>query len=212
MIMATVTLQDIKARRLVEIAWRGYMRSNLNDWNIRIYRERMETPDGIRRNISDIVQDGNDPMDNEEMLDRARWYIEMNVYTDEQWENYLIPAINRMIAYNNTFVRWLPGYVVRSKQDGRMYAVEYDYATGFGWSCGRKCRDYTSLSLAHLNDEGRVDGCWCWAKYEDFELVDTGHCDENIARIREYHVAKDDQVPYYLDSRIISMYYQNNRN
>lgn len=184
------------------------MRSNLNDWNIRIYRERMETPDGIRRNISDIVQDGNDPMDNEEMLDRARWYIEMNVYTDEQWENYLIPAINRMIAYNDAFMRWQPGYVVRSKKDGSLWIVEYDYAMGFGSSCGRKCRDFTSLSIARLHDDGHVDSGWAWAQYDNYELVDKDHCEENIAKIREYHVSGHHQPPYYLDSRIVNMYYQ----
>lgn len=206
--IGTVTLQDIKSRPLVEIAWKGYMDANLSEWNIRIYRERMESEDGIRMNIANIVQDGNDPMDNEEMLDRARWYIEKDVFTDEQWEKYILPAINGMIAYNDAFVRWLPGYVVRSKKDGSLWAVEYDYATGFGSSTGRKCRNYTSLSLARIGEDGHVGGSFAWARYDDYELVDNDHCSENIAKIREYHVAGKHQVPYFLDGRIADMYYR----
>lgn len=206
--MATkVTLQDIKARRLVEIAWKGYMDINLSYGNIQIKQSRMDSIDGICRNVADMVQFGNEPMSNERMLDIARWYIERNVYTDDQWEKYFLPAINEMIAYNDAFVRWMPGYVVRSRKDGRMYVVEYDYATGFGSSCGRECRDFTSLSLAHLDDDGHVDGSWAWAKYKDFELVDSGHCQENVAKVREYHVSSRHKVPYFLDGEIAGMFY-----
>ena len=204
----TVTLQDIKARPLVEIAWRGYMNTVLSDGNIRIYRERMESLKDRRYDIDDLVRHGNNPMDNEEMLDRARWYIEKKVYTDEQWEKYLLPAINKMIAYNDAFVRWLPGYVIRSKRDGSLWVVEYDYATAFGSASGRKCRDFTSLSIARLHDDGHVDGGWAWAQYDNYELVDKDHCEENIAKIREYHVSGHHQPPYYLDGRIERMYYQ----
>lgn len=204
----TVTLQDIRERPLREISFKGYMSAKMDDWNIRIWRSRMDFPQGIKWNISDIVQDGNDPRDNEDMLDYARWFIEKNVYTDEQWEKYLIPAINEMIAYNDSFVRWFPGYVVRSKDDGKLWIVEYDYATAFGSSCGRKCRDYTSLSLIRLYEDGHVSCGRCWAKYEEYELVDKDHCQENIAKIRDYHVAGKHQVPYYLDSDIVEMYYK----
>lgn len=203
-----VTLSGIKARRLVEVAWRGYMDVTLSEWNIRVDRERMKTKDGIRRVIADLTQNGNEPMSNEEMLDRARWYVEKEVFTDEQWEKYLLPAINEMIAYNDAFVRFLPGYVVRHKESGRLYVVEYDYATGFGSSCGRECRDFTSLSLAGLTEDGRIDGGWCWARYEDFYLVDKDHTEENIAKVREYNVSNGHKPPYYLDSRIERMYYR----
>lgn len=203
-----VTLEDIKARPLVEVAWKGYMEGCLSDWNIRVCRDRMSTESGIRHNIADMVQDGNEPRSNEDMLTRARWYIEKKVYTDEQWEKYFLPAINEMITYNDAFVRFMPGYVVRHKESGRLYVVEYDYATGFGSSCGRECRDFTSLSLCRLYDDGHVDGGWCWARYEDFELVDKDHTEENIAKVREYNVSNGHKPPYYLDSRIERMYYR----
>ena len=203
-----VTLDDIKARPLVEIAWRGYMDSVLSEWNIHVHRLRMEDSFGIQSNIADIVQDGNDPRDNNDLLDYARWYVEKNVYTDEEWEKYFLPAINEMIAYNDAFVRWMPGYIIRSKKDGSLWVVEYDYAAGFGSSCGRKCRDYTSLCIVRLFDDGHVDWGWAWARYEDYELVDTSRIEEMIARIREYHVTGNHQVPYYLDSNSRCMYYK----
>ena len=203
-----VTLQDIKARPLREIAWKGYMETCLDEWNIGVYRRRMESEDGIRRNISTMVRYGNEPLDNEEMLDRARWFVEKEVYTDEQWEEHFLPAINGMIAYNDAFVRWLPGYVVRSKMDGSLWLVMYDYATAFGAASGRKCRDFTSLALVRLHPDGRLWFSRAWEHYDYYELVDRDHCEENIAWIRDWHVSNHSEPPYHLDSRIVDMYYK----
>ena len=201
-----ITLKDIKDRPLKELFWKGYMDSCLSEWNINVHRARMIGH--VKWNIADIVQDGNDPRSDEEMLDVARWYIEKNVYTDEEWEKYFLPAINEMRAYNNAFVRWLPGYVVRNKKDNRLWIVEYDYAAAFSDSCGGRSRDYTSLSLYEIKGDGCIGGGWCWAEYDDFVCHDAAHTEDNIARIRDYHISHHHVPPLYLNNDMIQMYYQ----
>ncbi len=204
-----ITLEELKKRpinRYINDMLYRTLRLG-DDWNERIYKERMLDEYERRYCIADIVQEGNDPRDSKEILDIARCYIERGLYTDEQWEKYIIPAINEIIAYNESFVRWMPGYLIRSKKYGNLCIVEYDFAMGFGYLCGHENRDYTSLALCRLR-KGEPAGSWAWANYKDYELVDTEHTQENIAKVRDYHISNKHQVPYYLSSKMERMFYR----
>lgn len=172
----------------------------LSMYNRGVYRYRMDNDD-VKSCIFDLTHDGNDPKDNNRLLDFAACYYQAKVYTDEEWERYFLPAINEMIAKNDSFVRWLPGYVIRRKKDGSKAIVEYDYATGFGG------RDFTSLALTNIEDDGSLGTTWAWASYNDYELVDTEHTEENIARIREKNIRNKSQPPYFLKEDIVRLLY-----
>ena len=195
-----MTLQELKQRpinprtkELMERTW------ELSEWNICVYRNRMANPDDISSNIYSMTHNGNNPKSNEQMLDDARMYIQKGVYTDEQWEQYFIPAINEMLAYNDNFVRWHTGYLVRSKEFKKLYIVGYDYGAAFGG------RNYTSLSLCTLDDNGKICSSWAWARYQDYELVDCEHTKENIAKLKEYYKGKT--PPYCMCSKMSQMLY-----
>lgn len=144
------------------------------------------TPDYVDLVIQDMTHDGNEPMSNKRMLDNARLYIHYNVFTDEEWNNILLPAINRQIAENDSFVRWMPGYLIRSKEDGRLAIVDHDYAYRFGG------RDYTSLCICELDYEGNICNHWAWARYDCYELVDADHVKENIEKMMRYKDKEDE--------------------
>lgn len=195
-----MTLKELKARpinprtkELMERTW------ELSEWNILAYRNRMANPEGISSNVYSITHNGNDPKSNSQMLDDARMYIQKGVYTDEQWEQYFIPAINEMLAYNDNFVRWYTGYVVRNKESNELSIVEYDYGEAFGG------RNYTSLSLCTLGENEEIRYCWAWANYKDYELVDSEHTMENIAKLKKYH--KGHTPPYCMCSEMSQMLY-----
>ena len=195
-----MTLQELKQRpinprtkELMERTW------ELSEWNICVYRNRMANPDDISSNIWDMTHNGNDPKSNEQMLDDARMYIQKGVYTDEQWEQYFIPAINEMIAFNDSFVRWYPGYLIREKKTGKLAILEYDYSTAFGG------RDYKSLSVCELDENGEIRRSWAWARYDNYELVDSEHTAENIAKIKKYCAGKN--PPYCMNSETSLLLY-----
>lgn len=135
------------------------------------------------------------------MIERAVCYYRTGIFTDDEWQRFFIPAINRMIAHNDNFVRWLPGYVIRHKKHGFKAIVNYDYATGFGG------RDFTSLALTNIEDDGSLGTSWAWASYYDYELVDKEHTEENIARIREKNMRHKSQPPYFLKEEIVRLLY-----
>jgi len=127
-----------------------------------------------------MTHDGNDPKTIRGILDEARLYIHYNVFTDEEWESFLLPYINREIARQRSFKRWMPGYVIRNKETGQLAIVRYDYAYEYGG------RDFTSLHVCDLDADGRIVSSWAWAQYDDYELVDEDHVKENIEKMAEY--------------------------
>lgn len=105
----------------------------------------------------------------------------------------------RETAIPDGFVRWMPGYVIRNRRDGRLAIVEYDYALAF-WG-----NDYKSLSICELGPEGDITLSWAWAQYDDYELVDDTHAEENIAKVRAYNAGKE--PPYFLSREVSMLYY-----
>ena len=196
-----LTLQKLKERP-INPSTRNRMKytMELSDWNINAYRKRMETTDGISSNVYDMTHNGNDPKSNKDMLDDARMFVDKDVYTDEQWEKYFIPAINDMISYNNNFVRWKTGYLIKEKSTGKLSILEYDYGGAFGG------RDYTSLSVCELDESDNILYSWSWANYDDYELVDKGHTKENIQKMKAYFKGKG--IQYYLCDKLIKILYE----
>lgn len=178
------------------------MRETLHLWsyNLSVWRRRTDE-EGPAAFAFELTHSGNDPLENHEMIERAVCYYRTGVFSDDEWQRFFIPAINKMIVYNGAFVRWLPGYVIRHKKQGSKAIVEYDYATGFGG------RDFTSLALTNIEDDGSLGTSWAWASYSDYELVDTEHTEENIARIREKNMRNKSLPPYYLKEEIARMFY-----
>lgn len=169
-------------------------------YNLRVWRNRANE-EGPNVFAFELTHCGNDPYENHEMIERAVCYYRTGVFSDDEWQRFFIPAINKMIAYNDNFVRWLPGYVIRHKKDGSKAIVEYDYATGFGG------RNFTSLALTNIEDDGSLGISWAWASYNDYELVDTEHTEENIARIRGKNMRHKLQPPYHLKEEIARLFY-----
>ena len=169
-------------------------------YNLRVWR-RTTDEEGPNDFAFELTHYGNDPLENHEMIERAVCYYRTGVFSDDEWQRFFIPAINKMIAHNDNFVRWLPGYVIRHKKDGFKAIVEYDYAMGFGG------RDFTSLALTNIEDDGSLGTSWAWASYNDYELVDKEHTEENIARIREKNMRNKSLPPYYLKEEIARMFY-----
>lgn len=169
-------------------------------YNLRVWRNRAneEGPDVF---AFELTHCGNDPLENHDMIERAVCYYRTGIFSDDEWQRFFIPAINRMIAHNDNFVRWLPGYVIRHKKLGFKAIVNYDYATGFGG------RDFVSLALTNIEDDGSLGTSWAWASYNDYELVDKEHTEENIARIREKNLRHKSQPPYFLKEDIVRLLY-----
>lgn len=168
--------------------------------NLRVWRMRTNE-EGPNAFAFRLTHYGNDPLENHEMIERAVCYYRTGVFSDDEWQRFFIPAINKMIAHNDNFVRWLPGYVIRHKEQGSKAIVEYDYATGFGG------RDFTDLALTNIEEDGSLGTSWAWASYNDYELVDTEHTEENIARIREKNMRHKLQPPYFLKEEIARLFY-----
>ena len=90
-----ITLEELKQRPLNKDMYK----SMYNTWelgdehNIECYRRRIR--EGNKHDIEnecwDMTHDGNDPMENEDMLDHARCYYEDKIYTDDEWEKIFLP-------------------------------------------------------------------------------------------------------------------------
>ena len=116
----TITLEQLKARPINPETVEMFERTmELWHGNICAMQNRMAMGgDEVEYLTYEMTHDGNDVKSSEQMLDDARLYIEKHVYTDEQWEQYFIPAINKMLEYNANFVRFMPGYLIRHKETG----------------------------------------------------------------------------------------------
>ena len=204
-----VTLNDLKARKINPETQAMFERTmELWHGNILVHQRRMAMEEEREYEAMNMTHDGNDPKSSEQMLDDARMYIEKHVYTDEQWERYLPPAINKMLEYNANFERWYPGYLIRKKDSSEMAIVEYDYATAFGHLCGRECRNFTDLSLCLLDAKKNITGTIAWRDYSGYELMDKCHTEEYIAKIRAWYKKHNSQPPYYLSDKMINLFYR----
>ena len=164
--MRTITLNILKKRRLNKSLYkRLHSCGELDPYNINVCRTRIQNEEGRESCAFDLTHSGNDPRSNKEILDHARCYYEDKVYTDEQWIQYLIPAVNEMLKYNDTFIRWYPGDIIKNKKSGKKAIVGYDYSTAYGG------RDYTSLHIYSLDENGNIIGGWAWANYYDYIRV-----------------------------------------
>ena len=204
-----ITLEQLKERPIdpdTEAMMNRTM--ELAQHNIFVYQSRMNGDEERNLCIHDMTHNGNEPKSNEQMLNDARMYIEKQVYTDEQWEQFFIPAINKMIKYNDEFVRWMPGYVIKEKGSNKRYIVFYDYALAYSHLCGRECRNFTSLCLGRLDDTGEIDMSWSWAGYNNYELIDKDHANSNIEVIRRY--LRDKKFPSNLSVDLIRLLYVTN--
>ena len=172
----------------------------LSRHNISVYRYRMDNGE-VELCIYDMTHDGNDPRDNDRLLDFAACYYLAGVYTNEEWERYFLPAINKMIADNDSFVRWLPGYVIQQKETGTKAIVEFDYAYAFGG------RNFTDLSIYNLDKEGNITCGWAWASYSNYKLIDTEHQQQNIKRIHDYNVSNGYRPPFGLSRELSQRFY-----
>lgn len=127
-----LTLEDLKNRPLNKDMYDSmYETWELgNEHNIECYRSRIREGNDhdIKNECYDMTHNGNDPMENEEMLDHARCFYEDNIFTDEEWVNIFIPAINKQIEENDNFERWYPGYVIKNKETGQLAILGGDYA------------------------------------------------------------------------------------
>ena len=198
--MACITLSDLKARPInSDVAALLERTMELSTWNNSVRQRRMADEHGRESNIWDMTHDGNDPKENGNMLDVARLYYEKHVYSDEEWEQYFLPAINAMMEYNDKFIRWRPGYVIRDRKTLKRYIVEYDYAQGYGG------RNFTDLSVCNLGDDDEIHGSWAWANYKDYDLVDSDHTEKYIAKMQAYNKGKT--PPYCLCSKLSNLYY-----
>ena len=195
--MKQITLNNIKRRKLNKYYWKELHDTwELSDNNIQCYRYRMEN-NKIEWNIQEMLYDGNDPRSIEDVLDLAKCYYKANVYTDEEWKKYFIPAINKHIEKEENFERWQTGYLIQNKE-GTNYIVEYDYATAFGG------RDFTSLAVLEL-DENRNPVCeGIWRYYGDYQLIDKDNQEKYIKIIRKYHNRKKDSmdIPMYMNDEL----------
>lgn len=134
----------------------------------------------------EITHDGNDPRTNKEIISRARWYYSQNLMTDEEFEKYILPAINETITYNDSFIRWMPGSLIKKKETGELKILAYDYGYKYGG------RNFTSLSVYDLDKNGKIDGSRAWEFYGDYELVDTEKNNERIRQIADYESGADE--------------------
>ena len=106
-----------------------------------------------------------------------------------------------MEKQNDTFVRWMPGYVIRNKRTGACCIVEYDYALAYGGN------NYTSLSVVNIDTDGNPYLCWSWAFYKDYKLIDSNHTEENIAKVLAYHKSRGHEAPHFLSRELSKSLY-----
>lgn len=206
--LKAITLEELKMRPINPETTERFERTmELWHGNIQALRYRMDSGDPfeIKSCVFSMTHNGNDPKSNDDLLNDARMYIEYNVYSDAEWEQYFLPAINKMLEYNDHFERWMPGYLIRHKETKELYLVEYDYALAFGHRNGHECRNFTSLSVCALHKDGHITGTYAWKNYNDFELVDKDHAEENIAKIRAF--VQKGSIPYNLSSELSQTYY-----
>lgn len=178
--MEPITLEQLKAMPISDNLAAEIQRLGTEmHGNMRIDQRELREGDEYDRDrvAFNMTHDGNEPKTIRDILDEARLYIHYDVFTDEEWESFLLPYINREIARQRNFKRWMPGYVIRHKQTGRLAIVKGDYAYEYGG------RDFTSLHVCDLNADGRVVNSWAWAQYGDYELVDEDHVLENIKKM-----------------------------
>ena len=105
---------------------------------------------------------------------------ETKIYTDKEWEEIFIPHINKILEYNNNFIRWYPGFLIKNKWDGKESIVISDYALKYGG------RNYTSLEVCDLDEFGNIVKNWSWANYIDYVLIDSTHTIENLKKYTAY--------------------------
>ena len=193
-----MTLQELKEYPLDK----EYLK-DLNERNVinkdhkEFHQNRMKDSYYKKWEIWDMTHDGNDPRSNDDMLNFARCYIECDIYTDKQWIKYFIPAINKMIIYNNTFERWHPGYLIKNVE-GNLAIVECDYSEAFGG------RDYTSLAIFELDSNENITYGWAWAKYENYCLVskESEIVSKNLEKIRKYNIECGDGAPICMNPEL----------
>lgn len=205
----TITLEQLKARPINPETVKMFERTmELWHGNICAMQNRMAMGgDEVEYLTYEMTHDGNDIKSSEQMLDDARLYIEKHVYTDEQWEQYFIPAINKMLEYNANFVRFMPGYLIRHKETGQTCIVEGDYATLYGHITGRECRTYRDISVYVLDKDGNIEYSIAWKSHDDFWIVDSEHTKEHIAKAREYNKAHKHKPPYHMSQKMIDLFF-----
>lgn len=195
-----MTLQKLKEYPLNKRYLRDLEEQGVFDlWNINVRRNRLNSKEEtyIRWEIHDMTHYGNEPYSNEEMLDYARCFLEKEIYTEDQWNKYFIPAINEMLNYNNTFERWHPGYLIKDK-GGKLFIVFHDYAEAFG------IRDFTSLALCDLDSNENIIRYWAWADYKNYFLVskEPEIVSKNLEKIRQYIGRSKNGAPIAMNSRL----------
>lgn len=157
------------------------------DNNLHVSRHRMDSGKPyVDWEIYNMTHVGNDPRTNKNMLERAAYMYSKNVFTDDEWNEYFIPAINEMIRQNNTFERWYPGYLIENKKSHERCIVKHDYALGCGHMCIHGCRDYTSLYVYALDENENITHSFGWTRYDDYILLDKEHIVENLDKITAY--------------------------
>lgn len=193
-----MTLQELKEYPLNK----EYLKSLegclvFDEHNVSAHKIRMNSERGREWEIWNMTHYGNDPLSNKEMLNRARCFIEKNIYTDKQWNKYFIPAINKMIIYNNTFERWHPGYLIKNVE-GDLAIVGHDHSEAFGG------RDYTSLFIYELDFNENIKYGWAWAKYENYCLVskEPEMISKNLEKIRECNIKLNIGAPIGMDPKL----------
>ena len=176
------TLDDLKVSPDKESRnrWEYYGKCDKN-----VVRSRIEK--GLAHwEAYDITHNGNDPRTNKEIINRARWYYSQHVMTDEEIEKYILPAINETISYNDSFVRWMPGSLIKKKETGELKILGYDYGYKYGG------RNFTSLHVYDLDKDGKIDGSHAWEFYGNYELVDIEKNNERIKQIADYESGADE--------------------
>ena len=177
-----VTLNDIKNRPINEKLVKKMEDSMvLNERNIEVIRYRMEH-DLAKWEVDDMTHRGNDLKTNDRILDEARIWFDRGIYTDEEWNDILIPGINKAIEENDSLERWYPGYLIKHKETGSLAIVEGDYAF-LCWNQSFGTRNYSDLSIYAIGNDGTLNGM-AWFPKVAFELVDKEHTTENLEKIR----------------------------
>lgn len=195
--MKDITLDDIKNHPINEELKEDYIRRLIiqNDWNKQAHLTRMKSSSyWIKCEIWEMSHDGNEPYSIEELLDHARLFYDDHIYTDEEWNKYFIPEINRAIKSEENFIRWYPGYLVKNKNKEEYAIVEHDYAEAFGG------RNFTDLCLLFLDNEGNPEYSSAWHDYYDYELIDKDNIEKYLDIIRKYN--NGDAAPINMDYQL----------
>lgn len=157
----------------------------LNEKAFNYIKERRCSPDAeiLDLVLGDITGwENQNPYPNDVILELARALYETYLYPDSIWNDNFIPEINEAIEFNNSFVRWYPGYLVKGIEDNNYAIVAYDYSFVNGG------RDYTSFMAYFIDGNGNIITSTAWEDYNDYELVDTEHVKENLIKIAEYEM------------------------